>query len=95
MFLDARSREEIVCKFTKNKFYERFCTSRQNRGLQSCTRSACGNSINSAWPVEFSLNKIGEVDIFVLVKFENKLDKVINHFSFNSKHHEKFNLHCN
>ena len=31
------------------------------------------------------MHKVGNVGIFVLLKFENKLDREINHFNFNSK----------
>ena len=40
----------------------------------------------SSFPV---IHKVGNVGIFVLVKCETKLDKEINHFSFNSKHYKK------
>ena len=38
--------------------------------------------------IEFS-RKVDNVDIFALLKFETKLDEEINHFNFNSKHHDK------
>ena len=44
-------------------------------------------------PFEFSrnrdLHKVSNVGIFVLLKFENKLDIVISHINFISKHHDK------
>ena len=33
--------------------------------------------------------KVGYVGIFVMYKFENKLDREINHFNFNSKNYDK------
>ena len=39
----------------------------------------------SSFPV---IHKVGNVGIFVLLKFENKLDTVFGHFNFNSKHHD-------
>ena len=41
---------------------------------------------NSSFPVT---NKVGNIGIFVLLKFENKLDIEINPFNFNSKHYDK------
>ena len=35
------------------------------------------------------IHKVGNVDIFVLLKFENKLDRGINHFNLNSKDCDK------
>ena len=43
------------------------------------------NSLSS-FPVVY---KVGNVHINVLLKFGNKLDRGINHFNFNSKHHDK------
>ena len=41
--------------------------------------------------IEFFYNthKVANVAIFVLLKFENKLDTVVSHISFNSKHLDK------
>ena len=41
---------------------------------------------HSSFPV---IHKVGNFDIFVLFKFENKLDREINPFNFNSKHYDK------
>ena len=49
----------------------------------------CGD-FNSSFPVVY---KVGNVDIFVLLKFENKLDVVISHITSISKHHENANLY--
>ena len=39
---------------------------------------------------EFSCDsQVGSVEIFVLLKFENKLDRGINHFNLNSKDCDK------
>ena len=43
--------------------------------------------VQSSFPV---ILKVGNVGIFVLLKFENKLDTVISHMNFNSIHHNKF-----
>ena len=40
--------------------------------------------------LEFSCNtQIGNAGIFVLLEFENKLDREISHFNLNSKSHVK------
>ena len=41
---------------------------------------------HSSLPV---IHKVGNFGIFVLFKFENKLDIEINPFNFNSKHYDK------
>ena len=41
---------------------------------------------HSSFPVTHKVDNIG---IFVLLKFENKLDIEINPFNFNSKHYDK------
>ena len=39
---------------------------------------------------EFSVtHKVGNVGIYVLLKFESKIDREINHFNYNSKHYDK------
>ena len=38
------------------------------------------------------IHKVGNVGIFVLLKFGNKIDTMINHFNFNSKHHDTYNF---
>ena len=35
-------------------------------------------------------HKVGNVDIFVLLEFENELDTVTSHNNYNSMHHDKF-----
>ena len=44
-------------------------------------------SINSSFPM---IHKVGNADIFVLLKFENKMDREINHFNYHSKHYDKY-----
>ena len=44
-------------------------------------------SQESSFPV---IHKIGNVDMFVLLKFENKMDREIIDFNFNSKHCDKY-----
>ena len=41
---------------------------------------------HSSFPV---IHKVGNVGIFVLLKFENKLNREISHFNFISKHYDK------
>ena len=43
--------------------------------------------INSSLPM---IHKVGNAGIFVLVKFENKRDREINHFNYHSKHYDKY-----
>ena len=38
------------------------------------------------------IHKFDDVGFFVFLKFENKLNGEINHFNFNSKHHDKYKL---
>ena len=47
----------------------------------------------SVMPLSFP-GKVGSVGIcwHVLLKFENKFKKIISHFNFNSKHHDKCKL---
>ena len=40
----------------------------------------------SSFPV---IHKVGNIRIFLLLKFGKKLDREINHFNFNSKHYDK------
>ena len=42
-------------------------------------------SDDSSFPV---MHRVGNVGIFVLLKFENEQDTVFGHFNFNSKHHD-------
>ena len=40
---------------------------------------------------DFSIiHKVGNVGIFALLIFENKLDVVISHINFNSEYHDKY-----
>ena len=39
------------------------------------------------------IHKVGNVDIFVLVKFENKIDKKISHWNCDSKYYDKCQSH--
>ena len=43
--------------------------------------------MHSSFPV---IHKVDNVGIFVLLKFENKLNVVIVHTNFISKHHDKY-----
>ena len=52
-----------------------------NDGKNSITKTTI-----SSFPVR---HKVGNVGIFVLLKFRNKLDAVIHHFNFHPKHHDK------
>ena len=38
------------------------------------------------------IDKVGNFGIFVLLKFENKLDLVISKFYFIAEHHDKYKL---
>ena len=42
--------------------------------------------MHSSFPL---IRKVGNVGIFVLLKFENTLNGEINYFNFNSKHHDE------
>ena len=42
--------------------------------------------IQSSFPV---IHKVGNFGIFILLKFENKMDREISHFDFNSEYHDK------
>ena len=35
------------------------------------------------------IQKVGNTDIFELLKFEHEVDRKVNHFNFNSKYHNK------
>ena len=50
------------------------------------TETFCAHSGIRDFP---QYTKIGNVDIFVLLKFENILDREINPLNFNSKHYDK------
>ena len=45
-----------------------------------------GTLVKSSFPV---IHKVGNVLIFVLLKYENKLNVVFSHITFISKHHGK------
>ena len=38
------------------------------------------------------IHKVGNIGTFALLKFENKLDRKVSHFNFNSKYHNKCKL---
>ena len=38
------------------------------------------------------LHNVGNIGIFVLLKFEHKLDTVVSHININSKQHDKYKL---
>ena len=42
--------------------------------------------LHMSFPVR---HKVGNVGMFVLLKFQNKLDRELSHFNLNSKHHDK------
>ena len=37
----------------------------------------------------YTFDEVGNVGIFILLNFENKLEIVVSHIAFNSKHHDK------
>ena len=41
---------------------------------------------HSSFPV---IHKVGNIGIFVLLKFENKMEREIIHLNYNSEHHDK------
>ena len=48
----------------------------------------CVNSqnIKSSLP---AIHEVGNAGIFVMLEIENKMDREISHFNYNSKHYEK------
>ena len=74
----------------KTEYWSTFSFTLSNlSSLSNTSLTSTGNNIKirSSFLV---INKAGNVDInYVLLKFENMLDTVINHINLNSKHHVK------
>ena len=43
-------------------------------------------------PSFLTIHRVGNIGIFVLLKFEDMLDRKVNHFNFNSKYQSKCKL---
>ena len=51
--------------------------------------SFCKQTEHSSFP---TIHTVGNIGIFVLLKFEDMLDRKVNHFNFNSKYQNKCKL---